>query len=209
MVTPYYSDEAVTIYLGDCREVMPSLGKVDLVLTDPPYPQEFDYVWDYLAVGSETVLREGGSVVSLFGHYQLLKVVNAFSATSLRYWWLAAMPQNSRTYLFGKHVAIAWKPAIWYVKGTRRSDLPQLPVDMLPSTNDGKDLHEWQQSVSWFKHWADRLTLAGETILDPFMGSGTTLRAAKDLGRKAIGIEIEERYCAIAVKRLQQEVLAL
>jgi len=59
------------------------------------------------------------------------------------------------------------------------------------------------------RHIVGLATREGGTLLDPFMGSGTTLRAAKDLGRKAIGIEIEERYCEIAARKLEQETLSL
>ena len=70
-------------------------------------------------------------------------------------------------------------------------------------------VHPTQKPVPLFKRLISASSRSGETVLDPFMGSGTTLRAAKDLGRKAIGIEIEEQYCEIAVERLRQEVLPL
>ena len=72
-----------------------------------------------------------------------------------------------------------------------------------------KDQHPTEKPVGLAAHFIGLHSQAGETVLDPFMGSGTTLRAAKDLNRKAIGIEIEEKYCEIAAKRMAQEVLPL
>lgn len=69
--------------------------------------------------------------------------------------------------------------------------------------------HPTQKPITLIREWVDLFSNPGDTILDPFMGSGTTLRAAKDLGRKAIGIEISEEYCEIAVRRLRQQVLPL
>jgi DNA modification methylase len=68
-------------------------------------------------------------------------------------------------------------------------------------------LHPTTKPLSLVRHFVEWTTQTGDLVLDPFMGSGTTLRAAKDLGRRAIGIEIEERYCEIAAKRLEQQVL--
>lgn len=70
-------------------------------------------------------------------------------------------------------------------------------------------LHPTEKPLYLISEWVRLFTDPGETILDPFMGSGTTLRAAKDLGRKAIGIEIDEKYCEIAARRMAQEVLPL
>lgn len=70
-------------------------------------------------------------------------------------------------------------------------------------------VHPNEKPLDMVSRFIRLTTEEGQTVLDPFMGSGTTLRAAKDLGRKAIGIEIEEKYCEIAVKRLAQGVLAL
>jgi site-specific DNA-methyltransferase (adenine-specific) len=82
-------------------------------------------------------------------------------------------------------------------------DLIYLPACVNHSLDSGD--HPSPKPLALYRWLIERV--AGHTILDPFMGSGTSLRAAKDLGRKAIGIEIEERYCEIAARRMAQLVL--
>lgn len=204
---PYYEDESVTLWHGDAREILAELpeGSVDLVLTDPPYPAEFLPLYGVLGEQSARLLRSGGHLVSLCGHYQVPDVFDLIHP-HLRYWWLGGMSHTSKQRLPGKWVAAAWKPAVWYVKDRRLAGDVECPVDLMPSSKD-KGSHEWGQGIEWFNHWITRLTKPDDLVLDPFAGSGTTLRAAKDNGRRAIGIEIDERHCETVARRLAQDVL--
>lgn len=89
---------------------------------------------------------------------------------------------------------------------------PYMPKNKKPNSFESTAIserngHPCPKPIKWMTWLVNRCSIQGEIILDPFMGSGTTLRAAKDLGRKAVGIDIEEKYCEIAARRLQQEVL--
>ena len=225
---PYYEQDGITIYHGDCREILPTLdtGSIDLVLTDPPYSEE-------VHAGARTRNSDNpGSLItfaSIDGPDWLADV-----APVAKSWVVATMdwrhiadahrdmPDGLRFVRFGVWVkpngapqftgdrpatgwegvgifhksggAMAWngggKRAVW--------EVPAVASD-----------HPTGKPIKLVREWICLFSNPGETVLDPFMGSGTTLRAAKDLGRKAIGIEIEERYCEIAVKRLQQAVLPM
>lgn len=206
-LTPYYEDSAVKLYHGDARRVWGALPMAHMVLTDPPYPKEFEWCWPLLAeIGNERLIASG-SLVTLCGHYQVLTAGYALSK-KLRFWWIAGMRQNAITRMAGKDVNINWKPALWFVQGTKRKDVSsKWPQDMMMPKSREKALYEWQQSESWFQHWIMELTNPGEMIVDPFAGSGTTLAASKLLGRKACGIESDEARCEIIAQRLSQEVL--
>ena len=198
---PYYEQDGITIYNGDCREILPTLPKVDLVLTDPPYglggrmsggtwgatPEYRDMKkWDKLVDGKFLwkLILHGTNAIVWGGNYYALPPCRGFLA------WVKsnAVPTMA-------DLEIAWTTFDRPAKAWATSVHP-----------DGRRLHPTQKPIQLFL-WCLEQAKNAETILDPFMGAGTTLRAAKDLGRRAIGIETEEKYCEIAVKRLAQGVL--
>ena len=195
---PYYEENGITIYNADCREVLPYLPRVDLVLTDPPYGlgiaanpfrQRFQrQEWDQKPCSGDllsSVVAFGARAVVWGGNYFPLPPTQTF------YVWDKQQPQDFSSAM----CEMAWSniggPAKLFrrrVVGYYKEHPTEKPIELM--------------------RWCLSLAPDARTICDPFMGSGTTLRAAKDLGRKAIGIEIEERYCEIAAERLRQEVLA-
>ena len=208
---PYYDRDGITIYHGDCLEILPHLEPVDLVLTDPPYgigeaagknksrgkkAVARDYGnadWDDQPITDELlgmILQAGHRAAIFGGNYYAVPPSSC---------WLVWDKENSGDFADAE---LAWTN---YGKAVRLKR--HRWNGMIRKDNEPRYGHPTQKPLEVMR-WA-LLTCPGnpQTILDPFMGSGTTLVAAKLEGRKAIGIELEERYCEIAVKRLAQGVL--
>jgi 16S rRNA G966 N2-methylase RsmD len=200
-VTPYYSDDLVTIYHGDARDVLPTLGHVDMVLTDPPFQSQ--HLFAVMAAATLPLVDRGASLVSLCGHSQLPDVIRDIAEVGWRYWWVGGIRNTSFRRLPGKWVTVMWQPAVWFVRESRREGDTRTPFDMMAGERRDKRYHEWGKPVGWFAHWIDNLTDEGEVVLDPFMGAGTTLIAALRSRRRAIGIELDEARCETAVRRIR------
>ena len=207
---PYYQDNAVTIHHGDCRDILLSLPKVDLVLTDPPYGINLDTSNTKYKHG---ISRNGivgdikafdPSIILTLGRPTIIWGGNCFASRLPDYpGWLCW----NKTVRDGALIRQADMELAWtnFVKRPRAKQ--HLWIGAYRASESGEQaLHPTQKPLvlmQWCIRIADEY-LKVENILDPFMGSGTTLRAAKDLGRKAIGIEIEEKYCEIAAKRCSE-----
>ena len=203
---PYYEHGGITIYHGDCREVMPGL-EADVVVADPPYGINYD------GGKSHHAAQDLGRVLgddAPFDPSPLLgfKDVLVWGANN----YAQDLPRQGQWYVWDKviknglNVRIAECEFAWHLKGTKPRVFRHLWSGAFRASEHGRRSQHPTQKPEALMRWCIERVKTPGTILDPFMGSGTTLRAAKDLGRKAIGIELEERYCEIAANRLQQEV---
>jgi site-specific DNA-methyltransferase (adenine-specific) len=240
-VTPYYERDGIAIYHGDCRDILPQLGPVDHIITDPPYSahtHKKQWIGHALTKGK----ARNGTAHTEIGFEALTVEVQAFFCAEARRlalrWTLAFCDLES---IFEWRVMML-SFGLDYVRSCvwdKVDSAPQFTGDRPAAAAEGIVVAHRRGAKNWnggggrnvLRHcvnggtgakphpttkpeplMAELVTLftdPGETILDPFMGSGTTLVAAKRLGRKAIGIEIEEKYCEIAARRLSQGALNL
>ena len=174
---------------GDFQTVLADLDddSVDLVVTDPPYGDQYTHLYGELAKWASAKLKPGGSLVAYVGQGNLPDVT-AEMGPHLRYWWtLALMHNHGGQQLPGKWVMVEWKPLVWYVKGTRSGRL--YVADRMSGSKPRKDLHEWAQGVDEVGYLIEQLSDPGALVVDPFAGSGSFGYAAQALGRHFIGAE--------------------
>lgn len=199
---PYYDKDGITIYHGDCRDILPYLPTVDLVLTDPPY-----------GIGANKMTLGNGRRILPRGNNDWDKSPADVSS----------LPHLGKCIIWGGNYFGLPGQSRWLVwdKGTGSNDYADCELAWsnlggvvrkfykgwvganAKEPGDPDRFHPTQKPVSLMA-WCISLVPDAQTILDPFMGSGTTLVAAKLLGKRAIGIEMEEEYCKIAVERLAQ-----
>ena len=214
-MTPYYQENGITIYHGDCREVLPSLSVASAIVTDPPYNAGKIY-GDHNDSMTDVEYEQWSLEVT---RVCLLKASRQFWVAP-RYkleLWLRCLP--------GSHLIVIPRGASGPYRGGW-SDQFEIALAIGKPTECAPDLwrgirlkgegyffreetygHPGYTPYPIMRRAVELLTNIGDVVIEPFCGTGTTLRAAKDTNRKAIGIELNERYCEIAAKRLSQNVL--
>lgn len=204
---PYYQRDGITIYHGDAREILPELPRADLLLSDPPYGMDYKPLrggtgskrWRHGIHGDaepfDPAFLLGFDRVILFGANWYADKLPPSGG------WIVwdKTPDGVRAGWSGGHAELAW--CSWGGRTLKYSlewGGPERGREPL--------YHPTQKPVALMSYCLQHG--GGESVCDPFMGAGATLRAAADIGRPAVGIEIDERYCEIAANRMAQKVFA-
>jgi len=205
---PYYKDESVELYCGDCRELLPVVARrCAACITDPPYGVNYKYTPSYSDNSGEDYAALISKFLGIVNDTCDISIITPGISNMWLYpaakWVLCWNKPNSmrRNMLGGFNM---WEPILFYGKKVIYQD--SYTVAVVPSKGPEAQ-HPCPKPLKLLT-WLVRIsTKSGDTIVDPFAGSGTTLVAAKLMGRRAIGIEIDKSYCNIIVERLSQQVI--
>ncbi len=202
--------ETIQLYAGDFRKVLATLPpeSVDAIITDPPYPLQYIPVFEPLAEHAARLLKPHGVLVVMVAHLYLPDYINALNK-HLKYRWVCAyIMDGSKASVAVSRVGVAWKPLLVYVRRDAR-DLRFIPSDVFYGANKTEDglekmHHPWQQSLQGFIDIVQRFTEPGDTVVDPFLGSGTTGVACLYLNRRFVGCDIDPSAVVIATQRIRE-----
>ena len=223
---PYYDNGGIVIYHDDCRNVVPHLPVCGLVVTDPPYGVGYVTLHRYVSaapppiVGDETAplwaaelmykaTRDSGAAYvftcfDVFGQWQQALATAGFTVKTPIVWDKGNWTAGDLTGDYGCQTELILFAHCGRHELRRGRDT-NLWRFMRPPAGE----HPTPKPLGCMTRAMRNSATPGDIVLDPFMGSGSTLVAAKNVGLKAVGVEVEERYCEIAAKRLSQEVLEL
>jgi len=220
-VTPYYERDGITIYHADCRDVLPDLSLDRFVLlTDPPYGINGGRGHEARAFIKGAYRSSGWQDNETYVREVCAPIVEQIVARAIRgavtpgTRWLSLYPQAADLGCFwcpastthGNWGMTVFAPILYYGRDFRagKGAWPTGRQVTERSEANGHPCPKPERAGEWL---ASKIAQPDDLLLDPFLGSGTTTRVAKNLGMRAVGIEIEERYCEIAAKRLAQDIL--
>lgn len=209
-VKPYYEEDDITIYHADCNGVVPSVWHdADVMITDPPYGMKYDSGWKSRPIRGDSDVSLRDAVLDIWAGRPAL----VFGR------WSCARPKGIRHLLIWNKgdwpgmgdLSLPWGPSTEeiYVIGDGWIGKRSGSILHYPYRPNGNTEYHPTEKPEGLMDRLIRATNSTVSVIDPFMGTGATISAAKRLNRRAIGIEIEERYCEIAAKRLSQYVLPL
>jgi len=192
------------VHACDFREADIEAESVDVIITDPPYPQEFLPVYEDLAAFAARVLKPGGSCVVMVGQSYLPEIM-AMMCRHLNYHWACGYmtPGGQAVQLWDRKVNTFWKPLLWFTKGEYAGDWIGDVCKSETNDNDKKH-HHWGQSESGMVDIVERFSERSSIVLDPFLGGGTTGVVCVAMQRTFIGIELDATVAAKAKERIAE-----
>ena len=227
VLRPYYQDASVTIYHGDCREILEHAPTIDLVLTDPPYGMAYNSGWTKVsnAIRSDGV-RQGVRLLRAalfemlprlapdahlytFCHWESWPdfydaASTYFNLRNALIWWKDRGGMGDLRHEYGKDYEVI----LFGARGRREltGSRDGCVIEGIAPCPPNNRNHPTEKPDALMRYLIEKSCPPGGMVCDPFMGAGATLVAAKSVGRRAIGVELEEKYCEIAARRCSQEM---